>query len=118
LADDAVVVKEGLGRDIAMVAIKDGNADISTTIEKAPRVREVRKQDGIYKIKVKDGEETAPAIIEATKMEGHTVSRISLTKPTLDEVYMEYARKSMREEKKTKEGLLRQRAMMQKARSG
>jgi hypothetical protein len=113
LAHDAIV-KERLGKDILTAAIKDSNADISTTIEKAPRVREVRKQDGIYRIKVKNGEETAPAIIEAIRIEGHTVSRLSLTKPILD---VARARKSMRKEKKTRESLLRQRATMQRARS-
>jgi len=112
------VLKEGLGGDIMTLSIKDGNADISDVIVKVPRVKEVKKQDGTYRIKVEDGEETAPSIIEAIRTGGHTVTRLSLTKPTLDEVYLEYTGRSMREEEEAKESIFSQRVAMRRARSG
>jgi len=111
-------LKEGLGGDIMTLSIKDSDADISKIIEKVPRVKEVKKQDGAYRIKVEDGEETAPTIIDAIRTEGHKVTRLSLTKPTLDEVYLEYTGKSMREEEESKETLFRQRVTMRRARGG
>ena len=109
-------LKESLGGDIMTVSIKDGNADISNIIEKVPRVKEVKKQDSTYRIKVEEGEETAPTILDAIRAEGHTVTRLSLTKPTLDEVYLEYTGRSMREEEESKEAAFRQRATMRRAR--
>lgn len=111
-------LKEGLGGDIMTINIKDNNIDISDIIEKVPKVKEVRKQDGAYRIKVEDGEETAPSIIEAIRTEGHKVTRLSLTKPTLDEVYLEYTGRSMREEEETKENVFSHRIAMRRARSG
>jgi len=109
-------LKEGLGGDIMTLDIKDGDADVSDIIRKVPRVKEVKKQDGTYRIKVEDGEETAPLIIEAVRTEGHKVTRLSLTKPTLDEVYLEYTGKSMREEEASKEAFRAQRITMRRAR--
>lgn len=115
-APDAL--KEGLGGDIMTLSIKDNKADISSIIEKVPRVKEVKKQGGTYRIKVEDGEETAPTIIDAIRTEGHKVTRLSLTKPTLDEVYLEYTGRSIREEEEAKENVFSQRMAMRRARSG
>ena len=71
---------------------------------------------GTYRIKVEDGEETAPTIIDAVRAEGHKVTRLSLTRPTLDEVYLEYTGRSIREEEESKEGFSSQRLAMRKAR--
>ena len=111
-------LKEGLGGDIMTLSIKDANADISSVIEKVPRVKEVKKQDGTYRIKLEDGEETAPTIIDAVRVAGHNVTRLSLTKPTLDEVYLEYTGRSLREEEESKEAMFRQRVTMRRARGG
>ena len=107
-------LKTGLGGDIITLSIQDAT-DISGIIEKIPRVKEVKRQDSTYRIKVEDGEETAPDIIEAVRTEGHKVVKLSLAKPTLDEVYMEFTGKSLREEEGSKVTVLRQRETMQKA---
>ncbi len=109
-------LKEKLGGDIMTLSIKDANVDISPIIQKVPRVKEVKKQDGGYRIKVEDGEETAPIILDAIKTEGHTITRLSLAKPTLDEVYLEYTGKTLREEEESKESMFRQRATLRRAR--
>lgn len=111
-------LKEALGGDIMTLSIEDPSVDISALIEKIPKVKEVKKQEGNYRIKVENGEETAPTIIEALRTKGHKVTRLSLTKPTLDEVYLEYTGKTMREEEETKESFFAQKATLRKARSG
>jgi ABC-2 type transport system ATP-binding protein len=109
-------LKESLGGDIMALSIKDSNSDISEVIRKVPKVKEVKKQDGVYRIKVEDGEETAPIILDAIRTEGHTVTRLSLTKPTLDEVYLEYTGRSIREAEESKEAFFTQRMTMRRAR--
>jgi len=109
-------LKESLGGDIMTFGIKDSNADISSIIQKIPKVKEVKKQEDLYRIKLVDGEETAPSIIEALRREGYTISRLSLTKPTLDEVYLEYTGRSMRAEEESRENFSRQRMTMRRAR--
>src|SRR3989304_2606197 len=109
-------LKEALGGDIMTLSIKDAKADITGVIQKVPKVKEVRKQDGTYGLKLQDGEETAPTIIDAVRAEGYTVTRLSLTKPTLDEVYLEFTGKTMREEEEAKEQIFTQRITMRRAR--
>ena len=109
-------LKESLGGDIMTLGIKDSNADISSIIQKIPKVKEVKKQEDLYRIKLVDGEETAPSIIEALRREGYTISQLSLTKPTLDEVYLEYTGRSMRAEEESRENFSRQRMTMRRAR--
>lgn len=111
-------LKEGLGGDIMTLSIENPTGDISALIEKIPKVKEVKKQEGSYRIKVENGEETAPTIIEALRTKGHKVTRLSLSKPTLDEVYLEYTGKTIREEEETKESFFAQKATLRKARSG
>jgi ABC-2 type transport system ATP-binding protein len=111
-------LKESLGGDIMVLSIQDGEEDVSEIIKKVPNVKEVKKQDSTYRIKVVDGEETAPTIIDAVRAQGHKVTRLSLTKPTLDEVYLEYTGRSIREEEESKEGFATQRMAMRKARGG
>ncbi|MDI6819338.1 MAG: DUF4162 domain-containing protein [Candidatus Hodarchaeaceae archaeon] len=77
----------------------------------------MKKQDNTYWIKVEDGEETAPLIIEAIRNMGHAVTRLSLTKPTLDEVYLEYTGKSMREEQEERANIWSRRRTIRKART-
>jgi ABC-2 type transport system ATP-binding protein len=111
-------LKESLGGDIMTVSIKDGNVDISGIINKVSRVKEVKKQDSTYRIKVEDGEETAPTVLDVIRAEGHQVTRLSLTKPTLDEVYLEYTGRSMREEEESRDAAFKQRVTMRRARGG
>jgi ABC-2 type transport system ATP-binding protein len=109
-------LKESLGGDIMTLSIQDAKADISDLIRNVRRVKEVKKQDDTYRIKIEEGEETAPTIIDAVRAEGYKVTRLSLTKPTLDEVYLEYTGRSIREEEETKEGFASQRIAMRRAR--
>jgi ABC-2 type transport system ATP-binding protein len=111
-------LKKGLGGDIVMLSIQNDTEDISGLIEKVPAAKEVQRQDGTYRIKVENGEETAPSIIDAVRAEGHKVARLSLAKPTLDEVYIEFTGKSLREEEGSKVTAIRQRETLQKAQGG
>jgi ABC-2 type transport system ATP-binding protein len=109
-------LKEKLGGDIMTLNIQDVSSDITDAIKKVPKVKEVKRQDGTYRIKVEDGEETAPIILDAVRAEGHKVTRLSLTKPTLDEVYLEYTGKRLREEEESRDAIFRQRATLHRAR--
>jgi ABC-2 type transport system ATP-binding protein len=79
-------------------------------------VKEIRKENGAYRIKAVKGEATAPLIIEALRREGYTVTRLSLTKPTLDEVYLEYTGRAIRDTEELKEAFRTHRITLKRAR--
>jgi ABC-2 type transport system ATP-binding protein len=108
-------LKESLGGDIITLSIKQ-NVDITELISKIEHVKEVKNENGSYMIKSENGEITAPLIIEALRKEGYVVSKLSLTKPTLNEVYLEYTGKSMRDAEESREAVMAQRIAMRRAR--
>jgi ABC-2 type transport system ATP-binding protein len=108
-------LKDSLGGDIITVAIKK-DVDITGLIEKIKHVKEVKKENGSYMIKSENGEVTAPLIIEALRKEDHVVTRLSLTKPTLNEVYLQYTGRSMRDAEESGEALHAKRMIMARRR--
>src|SRR5512136_244117 len=108
-------LKDSLGGDIITLSIKK-DTDISELIRKVEHVKEVKKENDSYFIKSEIGEITAPLIIEALRKENHVVTRLSLTKPTLNEVYLQYTGKSMRDAAdETRESGMAKRMMMRRA---
>jgi len=108
-------LKHSLGGDLITLAIKE-DEDVSGLIQKVEHVKEVRREDGAYRIKAELGEITTPFIIEALRKKGYTVTRLSLTEPTLNEVYLEYTGKSMRDAEESREAFAAQRMTMRRAR--
>jgi len=108
-------LKDSLGGDIINVAIKK-DVEITGLVEKIEHVKEVKKENGSYVIKSENGEVTAPLIIEALRKEGHVVTRLSLTKPTLNEVYLQYTGRSMRDAEESGEALHAKRMLMARRR--
>ncbi len=95
-------LKASLGGDIITLAIQE-DADISELVKKIDHVVDVKKENDTYLIRAENCEVTAPLIIEALRREGHIVTRLSLTKPTLNEVYLQYTGKSMRVAEESRE---------------
>ena len=97
-------LKASLGGDIITLSIKE-DIDITGIITKIERVKEVRKENGMYMVKSENGEVTAPLIIETLRKAGHAVTKLSLTKPTLNEVYLQYTGRSMRDAEESGDSL-------------
>ena len=108
-------LKSSLGGDIITLSVNE-DKNISGLIEKIENVREVKHVKNGYRIKVKDGELTAPLIIEALRSEGIKVTRLSLSKPSLNEVYLEYTGRSMRDQEETVEDFRVRRIALRRAR--
>ena len=54
--------------------------------------------DGEYRVKVSDGEKTLPTILRRLGEKGVRVSKVSLIRPTLDQVFVEYTGREYRED--------------------
>jgi ABC-2 type transport system ATP-binding protein len=110
-------LKHGLGGDIITLSVKE-DGDVSDLIRTVEHVKEVKSEGDSYRIKAEYGEVTAPLIIEVLRKKGYSVTRLMLTEPTLNEVYMEFTGKSMRDTEESKESFRAQRMTMWRARSG
>jgi ABC-2 type transport system ATP-binding protein len=110
-------LKANIGGDVIVVAVRELAPDVSSEIANIQLVKDVKRNDGVYRIKAERGEEATPEIMDLIRSRGLHVTRISLTKPTLDEAYLEYTGHSMREEETSRAQMFRQRITMRKARS-
>jgi ABC-2 type transport system ATP-binding protein len=109
-------LKHNLGGDVINLGIKE-DVDVSELIRKVERVKDVKKEDSTYRIKAEEGEVTAPLIIEALRKKAYTVTKLSLTEPTLNEVYLEYTGTSLRDAEESREAFAAQRMTMRRARA-
>ncbi|MCW4019365.1 MAG: ATP-binding cassette domain-containing protein [Candidatus Bathyarchaeota archaeon] len=108
-------LKDSLGGDIINLAIQK-ETDITDLISKIEHVKTAKKENDVYSVKTENGEATAPLIIEALRANGHVVTKLSLNKPTLNDVYLEYTGKSMRDAEESRENVFRQRVAVRRAR--
>jgi len=115
VVDSPEKLKSSLGGDIITLRV-NYDKSISGIIEKMENVKEVKKIKGEYRIKVKNGELTAPLIIEALRNEGITVTKLSLSKPSLNEVYLEYTGRSVRDQEESMEDFRAHRITLRRAR--
>ncbi len=110
-------LKESVGGDVIAVTLKESEPDISSDIASVKLVKNVQKTDNNYRIKVELGEEASPQIMDVIRSKGLHVTKISLTKPTLDEAYLEFTGRTLREEEGDKMQMFRQRVTVRRARS-
>ena len=109
-------LKDSLGGDVIEIAVKEDSEDLSSILSKVSLVKEVKKEDHTYRIMAELGEEAAPEIIEAVRDKGLHISRISVTKPTLDEVYLAITGRRIRDEQANWEDTMSTRMTMSRAR--
>ena len=110
-------LKGAIGGDVIVVGVRENEPDISGDIRQIDLVKDVKKNGNDYRVKAEQGEEAAPQIIDVIRSKGLHVSKISLTKPTLDEAYLELTGRSLREEESSKMQMMSQRVTMMRARS-
>jgi len=109
-------LKDSLGGDVITISIKE-DVDVSGIIRGVEHVKDLRNENGSYRIKAEFGEVTAPLIIEALRKNGCTVTKLSLSEPTLNEVYLEYTGRSIRDAEESKEAFRTQRMTLRRARA-
>jgi ABC-2 type transport system ATP-binding protein len=110
-------LKASVGGDIITVTVREKDPDISSDLSEVDLVKDVKKNDGAYRLKVEQGEVAAPQIMDLIRSKGLHVTRISLTKPTLDEAYLEFTGRELREEETDRMQMFSQRVTMRRARS-
>jgi len=110
-------LKESVGGDVIVVGVKEAQPDITSDIASVATVRGVKKQDTDYRIKTENGEEAAPRIMDMIRSKGLHVTKISLSRPTLDEAYLELTGRTLREEETNRWAMMSQRRTMRMSRS-
>lgn len=108
-------LKESIGGSVITLQVNDMESALRV-LSNIDGVREVRNLNGSIRIKVSNGEEVAPKLIESLLKNNVKVMKISISEPTMDEVYLEYTGKNLRDEQSSWEESFAFRATLRRAR--
>jgi len=91
-------LKDRLGGDVVTIRTERPEPAVETALRAVPGVLSVSAQDGSYRIKAPKGEQLIPAIVQACVQSGVGLSSVSLKRPSLDEVFLEFTGHEYRED--------------------
>jgi ABC-2 type transport system ATP-binding protein len=89
-------LKQKLGGDIIEISV-DSHVKAKDLISELDYVEKIDVVEEKLRIKAEKGDEVLPLILEMCKMNNIKVKTLSLSRPSLDEVFLEYTGKSMRD---------------------
>ena len=89
-------LKQKLGGDIIEISV-DNHVKAKELISELDYVEKIDVVEEKLRIKAEKGDEVLPLLLEICKVNSIKVKTVSLSRPSLDEVFLEYTRKSMRD---------------------
>ena len=89
-------LKQKLGGDIIEISV-DSHVKAKDLISELDYVEKIDVVEEKLRIKAEKGDEVLPLILEMCKVNNIKVKTLSLSRPSLDEVFLEYTGKSMRD---------------------
>lgn len=94
--DTPKALKAKIGGDVIEIGV-EGDDDISAMIDGVEGVVDVSYSDGKYRIKAINGEDVAPNVLRELWSDGLIVKSVNISKPNLDQVFLEYTGRSLRD---------------------
>jgi ABC-2 type transport system ATP-binding protein len=91
-------LKDRLGGDVITIRTSQATQDLSDTLRAVPGVLAVSAQDGSYRVKCPNGEALVPVLVEACTRAHVGLAAVSLKRPSLDEVFLEFTGREFRED--------------------
>ncbi|MDD5171513.1 MAG: ATP-binding cassette domain-containing protein [Candidatus ainarchaeum sp.] len=95
--DKSSALKDSLGGDILSIETPCSDK-LKEAFGKLAWVGEAKCHDGSLTLRVTKGEQRIPVLMEIARKKGIAVESVSLHKPTLDDVFLHYTGKTIREE--------------------
>lgn len=90
-------LKNSLGGDVISIECTHSQSCVQK-LEKIKWVKSAKSHDGNLDIRVEKGEEKIPELLRLMEQQGIKVGSVSLRKPSLDDVFLHYTGKTIREE--------------------
>jgi ABC-2 type transport system ATP-binding protein len=95
--DSTENLKNSVGNDV--ITLSSSNMDkLVKRLEKESWIKNTKIHDSFLTVGVEKGEEKIPVVIEIAQSLGIKIKSISLRKPTLDDVFLSYTGRTMRDE--------------------
>jgi ABC-2 type transport system ATP-binding protein len=97
VSDRPEALKNALGNDILTIKAADLES-LMTELAAEPWVQEVKRYDDHLLVSARQGEEKIPVAIDVARRIGTVIHAISMRKPTLEDVFLHYTGKTIRDE--------------------
>jgi len=95
--DNPENLKNVLGGDVISIEV-DNWQNAKMVFEKLPWVKKINHENGLFHLQVEKGEEKIPFLIRIDEKEaGFKIKSINLRKPTLEDVFLHFTGKTIRE---------------------
>jgi ABC-2 type transport system ATP-binding protein len=94
--DTPITLKSVVGGDVIDLKV-NGEKDLTDLIKAVPGVTEVKKEDGSYRVKSSNGEAVLPNVLRSVWESGQVVSGVALHRPSLDQAFLKYTGRSLRD---------------------
>jgi ABC-2 type transport system ATP-binding protein len=91
-------LKDKLGGDVVTVRSVQSDPRLEGILRVVPGVVSVATQDGVCRVKCPRGETIIPMLVDACTKAGIGIAAISLKRPSLDEVFLEFTGREYRED--------------------
>ncbi|MCI4325926.1 MAG: ATP-binding cassette domain-containing protein [Thermoplasmata archaeon] len=91
-------LKDKLGGDVVTVRPTRADPTLEGILRAVPGVASVTAQDGAFRVKGSNGEQLVPALVEACTRANVGLAAVSLKRPSLDEVFLEFTGREYRED--------------------
>jgi ABC-2 type transport system ATP-binding protein len=91
-------LKDRLGGDVVTLRTAPGAPDVAPLLGRLPGVVTVQLLDGVYRVKCGRGETFVPLAVEACSKAGAGIVGVTVKRPSLDEVFLEFTGREFREE--------------------
>ena len=91
-------LKEKIGGDVVTIVPTRDEVDSTATFSKVPGVLGVSRTNGSYRLKALRGESIVPGAVEAALAAGVGLATVSVKRPSLDEVFLEFTGRAYRED--------------------
>jgi ABC-2 type transport system ATP-binding protein len=91
-------LKDRVGGDVVTLKPAGPGPDLTAALARLPGVVGVQLQDGAYRLKSPAGETIVPAAVQVASDGGVRLAAVSLKRPSLDEVFLEFTGREFRED--------------------
>lgn len=98
--DTPATLKRSVGGDVITIGVRSDD-DLTSLISSQPGIISAKKEDGVYRVKAVHGEAATPEVLKAIWEKGATVTSVEIGRPTLDQAFLEYTGRSLRDAEQT-----------------
>ena len=96
--DTPRALKDKLGGDVISVMVSKGIDELEKQLKGSKWVKTLSRHDGFLDLTAEEGEKRIPGIIVLAEKHGAVIGSVSLHKPSLEDVFVHYTGKVIREE--------------------